>query len=78
MGVLESGIRGFHFLDVPSCLGKNPTYPLYNPVKKFGSRDPREDPKSRTPKSGLQYSPGVDYGALKRILLHEYLDLYSI
>ena len=28
------------------------------------SPDPREDAKSRTPNSGLQYSSGVDYGTL--------------
>ena len=29
--------------------------------------DPREDARSRTPKSGLKYSYGVDYKTLRRI-----------
>ena len=34
-----------------------------------GNLDPWEDPKSRTPNSGLQYSNGVDYGTLRESTL---------
>ena len=46
--------------DIPNTPGWLYSKPPPNP-------DPREDPKSRSPNSGLYYSYGVDYGVLRWI-----------